>query len=130
MDSKTRVAGLFISCASRVAIAGLLLLYGTRYLAYTAGIEDLLLNAVALEFVIAVDDLMFEALVPMHVKLVVEFTGLASLGPPKTYHGLGARSAVTFLYVIVSLIVARSSLIVPQYDILLDATDALCAGDR
>ena len=40
----------------RIVMAGFLTYQGTQYLVYTIAIEELLLNAVALEFVISLDD--------------------------------------------------------------------------
>ena len=125
-----RSVGLALSCFGRTAIAVLLIFYGTRYLAYTFRIEDLLLNAVALEFVISIDELMFEALVPMQVKLLIANTRLASLGPPKTFRGVGWRSFSTLAYMITMMLITYSQTISPQYTTLVDAVDAVCAGDR
>ena len=55
----------------RTLIAVFLLWYGLIYLAGTINIDDLLLNAVALEFVKNVDELLFEALVPRRMAAMV-----------------------------------------------------------
>ena len=54
----------------RIVIAGFLTYQGTQYLVYTIAIEELLLNAVALEFVITLDELIYESLAPAHTKRV------------------------------------------------------------
>jgi len=48
----------------RVAVALLLLGYGLQFLANTVDIRELLTNAVALEFVKTIDELLFEAIAP------------------------------------------------------------------
>ncbi|KAJ1483626.1 hypothetical protein T484DRAFT_1799708 [Baffinella frigidus] len=48
----------------RLGVALTLMHAGTMFLAATISLSDLLLNAVALEFVLSVDELLFEALAP------------------------------------------------------------------
>ena len=47
-------------------------LQGTQFLVYTIDMGDLLLNAVALEFVISTDELLFESLAPVRTKRILE----------------------------------------------------------
>jgi len=57
---------LMSSCivVMRLGIAGILLYVGCLWLATTSSMENLLLNAVALEFVLNVDDILFGAIAP------------------------------------------------------------------
>ena len=50
--------------AFRFTIACCLFVLGTLYVGRTAQIDELLLNAIALEFVISVDELIFDGLMP------------------------------------------------------------------
>ena len=50
--------------AFRLTIACCLFVLGTLYVGRTAQIDELLLNAIALEFVISVDELIFDGLMP------------------------------------------------------------------
>ena len=62
--SSSRLCALFITYAGRVALVVFLLIYGSLFLVYTIPLGDLLLNAVALEIVTTVDEVLFETLVP------------------------------------------------------------------
>ena len=92
-------------------------------------IDELLLNAVALEFVITLDELIFEALAPDHAKRAVERTRGFTL--PKTrYKGMDWGAILSFTLVAVQLTWAYSTYLSPQLDILEGIKDAVCAGDR
>lgn len=63
-------------------IVGIALLYGgCRWFAATESWEDLILNALALEFVIGIDELIFEAFAPLRAKQTVEKTKLVHVHP-------------------------------------------------
>ena len=66
-----KVLAVMMVILPRLLIAVFLLWYGMIYLAGTINIDDLLLNAVALEFVKNVDELLFEALVPRRMAAMV-----------------------------------------------------------
>ena len=66
-----KVLAVVMVILPRALIAVFLLWYGLIYLAGTINIDDLLLNAVALEFVKNVDELLFEALVPRRMAAMV-----------------------------------------------------------
>ena len=55
----------------RGLIAALLLIAGVRYLISTLSLEDILLNAVALEFILNVDELLYEALAPLKTRRLI-----------------------------------------------------------
>ena len=113
----------------RLTVAGFLTYQGTQYLVYTIAIDELLLNAVALEFVITLDELIFEALAPDHAKRAVERTRGFTL--PKTrYKGMDWGAILSFTLVAVQLTWAYSTYLSPQLDILEGIKDAVCAGDR
>eukprot|EP00937_MAST-01D_sp_MAST-1D-sp2_P005633 g5633.t1 len=62
-----RLCTVLFAYAARVGLAVFLLIYGSLFLVYTIPLQDLLLNAVALEFVIMVDEVIFETLAPARV---------------------------------------------------------------
>lgn len=61
------VAALLVS-AVRLAVAVLLGFSGTDFLVYTQTTQDLVLNAVALEFVLSIDELLFRVAAPARVR--------------------------------------------------------------
>ncbi|CAJ1364218.1 unnamed protein product [Effrenium voratum] len=60
-----------------MVVALVLLVIGCRWLAATQSFADLILNALALEFVINIDELMYEAFTPRSLRNVIELTKLA-----------------------------------------------------
>ena len=94
------------------------------------GIGDLLLNTVALEFVVSVDELIFESVVPIRVaKLIVDLRPV-ELPPVKEWKGLDAGAFTTLLSSLIIIAVVFATLISPQVDVMVQARDALCSGDR
>jgi hypothetical protein len=60
----------------KIVIGLVLLVIGTIWLAATDSFADLILNAIALEFVIAIDELLFEAMLPASIHAKIEETKL------------------------------------------------------
>ena len=56
---------------ARTAVAACLLIAGTQWLARTSSISDLILNAVALEAILQIDELIFVALYPKKVQTAI-----------------------------------------------------------
>ena len=73
-----RCCGVLAMQLLRLILAGTLLVCGALWLAYETDIPNLLLNAVALEFVFNVDELIFESLAPLQFKHLL---GLAAECP-------------------------------------------------
>lgn len=63
----------------KIIVAMLLAYIGCRWLAATQSFGDLILNALALEFVIGIDDLMYEVFTPLDVRQFIEQTKFAHL---------------------------------------------------
>ena len=128
-------AALFVTVQlARLAIGIPLLWMGILFLAYTPNIGDLLLNAVALEFVISVDDLVFAALAPYKVRALVG--GAASLlapAPSRWAQCWGVRLDLRAVFRVVAtaalLAVAILGELNPQIRVMVSARDALCGGD-
>merc|ERR1719375_1254568 len=68
----------------KVGVSILLLLIGTMWLAATDSFADLVLNAIALEFVIHIDELLFEAMLPASIVSSIEGTKIWKRAPKKT----------------------------------------------
>ena len=68
---RQKVMALLLVILPRTLIAVFLLWLGLIYLSGTINIDDLILNAVALEFIKNVDELLFEALVPRRMAAMV-----------------------------------------------------------
>lgn len=69
-----KIAMTMLVSLPRLLIACFLGGYGSLYLISTAGIEDLILNSVALEVVMTIDELIFSAMMPSTVTALMEKT--------------------------------------------------------
>ncbi len=115
----------------RIAAALILGVAGNIYLARTLNVPELLLNVVALEFVIQLDELLFACCAPLRVKQLC-----ANLEPLKIpmrrrmmCHGLDVYSAMGAVLTVVSVACFMQLMVYPQQQLLFDARDALCAGN-
>mmetsp|Transcript_121181 Transcript_121181/g.388142 ORF Transcript_121181/g.388142 Transcript_121181/m.388142 type:complete len:565 (+) Transcript_121181:198-1892(+) len=72
MISHVRVwCTVLFAVVPRFMVAACLTFLGTKYLVFSASMSDLLLNAMALEFVTAIDELLFAAFAPMRLKALI-----------------------------------------------------------
>ena len=128
--STGRMCFVLVTQTVRLAIACLLLVSGAEWLAYTTSMSDMLLNAVALEFVLNIDELVFEALGPLQLKNVIDLCSSLP-GPPVTrWRGIDRTACMTFV-----IFAGSASLIVffwllPYRDVLIETKSALCGGER
>ena len=123
--SKLRSFWILTVCAAKLGIVMVMLVAGTFFLGYTIELRTLLLQTVVLGYVMTVDELVYAALAPAHVKRALDSTSAFAL--PKVPWW---RASLTVVVVVVSMVSAISGIVVPQTGILIDALDALCAGDR
>ena len=107
-----------------------LLWFGCRWLVNTVDLGELLLNAVALEFVTSIDELVFSALAPMRTK-----ARLASIRPLRARRAtvvgrVDIWSLGTLIFVFGFVLTIRMTLLGWQLDVLVRARDAICGGDQ
>lgn len=84
VDGVTRVTKVLVTLLvflPRLAVASVLLWMGSRWLAATTSLENLLIRAVALGFIIRLKDLLYQALVPYRNKLEVTSLEIAPRAP-------------------------------------------------
>mmetsp|Transcript_26913 Transcript_26913/g.31738 ORF Transcript_26913/g.31738 Transcript_26913/m.31738 type:complete len:850 (+) Transcript_26913:181-2730(+) len=114
----------------RLAVVSSLGYAGTAWLVNTVSVTDLILNAVALEFVLCVDEIIFEALAPRNLKIVLDnFASLEMSFPaPKEWKGLDTQSFSLFISTCCILMTIWFLMIIPFENNLKLADDALCAG--
>jgi hypothetical protein len=122
----------FISGTSllRLCVSIIMVKYGSDFLVhYSIALGDILLNAVALEFVMSVDELVFETLAPAcAIRLFPSSFGFKTR-KARTWHGLDARAPLTFAVAIAIMMCVLALELQPLMETLVKARDALCAGD-
>ena len=100
-----------------------------QFLVYEIGIGDLMLNAVALEFVISMDELLYESLAPARAKRILRQTSGFKMKPSKTWSGLDQRAVGTLLFVFIAMAWAAVAFMRDQLDTLYRVKAAICYGD-
>ena len=114
----------------RLVIGAVLLWFGSLYLIHTIEINELILNAVALEFVLRIDDILFVCFVPTRVRALIKHgKPLSAPSVFKTKDGLDIRSVLSFLVCLCLVLVLYFTELVPQKHILEQAQHAMCGGD-
>eukprot|EP00439_Symbiodinium_sp_Y106_P022791 s5619_g2.t2 len=77
LNRMVRIMLTVLIALPKIGVAFILMLSGCRWLAATQSFGDLILNALALEFVIGIDELMFEAFTPEQTRSFIEQTKIA-----------------------------------------------------
>eukprot|EP00435_Cladocopium_sp_Y103_P040701 s3782_g11.t1 len=113
---------------ARTAVAACLLVAGTQWLARTSSISDLILNAVALEAILQIDELVFVALYPKKVQ-----TAIYELEPVKIRYT--ERSGQLESCLVLVLFAAAVSVpfflwVKPITDLMLMVKVEYCGGDQ
>jgi hypothetical protein len=113
----------------RALVSLTLLFSGTLYLASTISVGDLLLNALALEIVLNLDELVFAVLAPLPVRRLVKL--MNPLPRPKSYlwHGLDPKPVCGLLFVVALGIVMVYGPLETLNIQLQEAREAICGGN-
>merc|ERR1712048_1417061 len=96
----------------------------------TVSIEDLILNGVALTFVLDIDELIYEALVPVEMSAIVESLQPMPVKHDKVRKGGTSRIILTIIAAIVFTIIISAQEVSTQSRLASDMLDAFCGGNR
>jgi hypothetical protein len=117
---------------TRFTLVLFLLYYGSLFLAVTVELGDLLLNAVALEFVISIDELLYEVLAPARMRHLIDSarplpvkSGLYHM----TWSGVDTATLASLVLSSGFFVAMFVGVLQPQIKTFVLARDALCAGD-
>eukprot|EP00966_Prymnesium_polylepis_P149473 3453228-Prymnesium_polylepis.1 len=125
----TRLACWLVTSGVKFSIAIFLLIFGLQYISYTIDLQDLLLNAVALEFVINTDELIFDSLAPLGTKHLVRRLRPMPIRRA-AWCGIDRATLVATSGSIFTVLAAYFILVVPQTTQLEEARDVLCGGSQ
>ena len=117
---------LLITYVVRVAIASVLLFGGILWLARTTSIEELMLNAVALNSILDVDEFLFAGMAPIKIQHAIQH-----LTPIRIGYGRCRSQLESFVHFSALLTLILSSyflLLVPLSDAMLAVKTELCGG--
>jgi len=127
MSIPRRMYIIWIS-AIRLAVCGALGVYGTRFLLNTVSLGDLILNCVALEVVLNIDEILFSAFSP---NCMVKLMG--NLAPIRmrqfaSWRGLDLMSAFWAVMLVAMVSVTCGVSIGPIVRTILDSRHEMCGG--
>eukprot|EP00928_Gymnodinium_smaydae_P045615 TRINITY_DN30384_c0_g1_i1.p1 TRINITY_DN30384_c0_g1~~TRINITY_DN30384_c0_g1_i1.p1 ORF type:complete len:1011 (+),score=159.48 TRINITY_DN30384_c0_g1_i1:156-3188(+) len=128
MSPARRVGGLFVVVV-RLSIVAALIYGGTKYLVYTMTYEDMLLNALALEFVINLDEFLFESLGPIVAKRFVAKLQPLPMKPWPHIRGADCMSLLLPILVIVGIWITYARQLETHIDNLRQAQKIICGGN-
>jgi len=113
----------------RFVISSFLLICGSMWLTYTINVENLLLNAVALGFVLDLDEMLF-TLAPAQVKSLM---GRLQPLPAQSWPSVKGTDLVTItqtIFVPALVIIMYFSILAPQWQTMDDIESSFCDGNR
>eukprot|EP00947_MAST-08B_sp_MAST-8B-sp1_P004203 g4203.t1 len=128
--SYPRLTFHLVGLAARAAISALLIVYGSLFLIYTLDVGELVLNVVALEFIMSTDELLFAVFMPARTKNIVRSVKWRNLHKARSWRGFDLWSTATLVLAPTLLVLLYTLLLFPQVGILVEARDALCGGDQ
>ena len=114
--------------AARAAIAGWLLVAGVLWLARTTSITELMLNAVALNAILDVDEFLFSCLTPIKIQHVIQ-----TLDPIQVKYSRRRSQCETvahFTFISAVVLLAYFLLVGPLTDTMLEVKRELCGGNQ
>lgn len=113
--SRVRLGAIMGLQCTRCVVAVFLCYYGCLFLgAATVGVGDLLLNAVALEFVITLDELIFASLAPASTQSFIGNVQGLRIPPPRKWRGLDGHTTALFVGVLGVLGCVYRLVVIPQ----------------
>eukprot|EP00747_Dinoflagellata_sp_TGD_P146993 gnl/TRDRNA2_/TRDRNA2_176749_c0_seq4.p1 gnl/TRDRNA2_/TRDRNA2_176749_c0~~gnl/TRDRNA2_/TRDRNA2_176749_c0_seq4.p1 ORF type:complete len:512 (-),score=43.93 gnl/TRDRNA2_/TRDRNA2_176749_c0_seq4:104-1510(-) len=127
--SRARFALMMFVGAARLAVAIGLLVAGGIWLTSTYALRDLILDAVALAFIMELDEMIYGVMVPRRTRVLLE--NVEPLPDPKrsSYKGLGFRSVCGVFALVVYIWLFIEACVQPNADTYLAIVQELCGGD-
>ncbi|CAE7525601.1 unnamed protein product [Symbiodinium pilosum] len=123
-----RALALLITYIIRAGIASVLLVAGILWLARTTSIEELMLNAVALNAILDVDEFLFAGMTPIKIQHAIQ--DLEPIKVSYSHRRSQIESMVQLLAVMATVLTAYLFLLVPLGDTMLTVKRELCDGQR
>ena len=125
-----RLAVLHVVLFCRMFVAILLGVSGALWLCKTRDTSEIFLNAVALDFVLEVDDVLFRVLAPRRMLLYMKSIRPLDLGTRKMWHGVDAQCVLKLIALVTTVWLFVSTTLQNNADEARQARDMLCGGNR
>lgn len=112
----------------RLYILVILCIAGTQYVVYTVSVQELLLNCVALAFVLDVDNLLM-AFAPRQLQAIIRAMMPLKSERPCIWQGADATSVAFLVMLLVSVVTVSCTMLWSFYDNIAQAEEQLCHGE-
>eukprot|EP00441_Pelagodinium_beii_P047452 CAMPEP_0197624878 /NCGR_PEP_ID=MMETSP1338-20131121/4388_1 /TAXON_ID=43686 ORGANISM="Pelagodinium beii, Strain RCC1491" /NCGR_SAMPLE_ID=MMETSP1338 /ASSEMBLY_ACC=CAM_ASM_000754 /LENGTH=683 /DNA_ID=CAMNT_0043195129 /DNA_START=39 /DNA_END=2090 /DNA_ORIENTATION=- len=129
ISGMSRTLLMLFVCLPRLVIASLLLLVGGRYISETPGLSDLVLNAIALEFVLDVDEVLFTVICSRKVQGLVQSATPLSIGKRPVMGGIPVLDLLRYILLAAAYSTLAVVYLLPFTDSVKTAQTALCGGN-
>ncbi|CAE6951125.1 unnamed protein product [Symbiodinium natans] len=123
-----RALALLITYIIRAGIASVLLVAGILWLARTTSIEELMLNSVALNAILDVDEFLFEGMTPIKIQHAIR--SVEPISVKYSHRRSQVESMVHFLAVLATVLASYLFLLVPLCETMMTVKRELCDGQR
>ncbi|CAE7326383.1 unnamed protein product [Symbiodinium sp. CCMP2592] len=123
-----RALALLITYFIRAGIASVLLVAGILWLARTTSIEELMLNSVALNAILDVDEFLFEGMTPIKIQHAIR--SVEPISVKYSHRRSQVESMVHFLAVLATVLASYLFLLVPLCETMMTVKRELCDGQR
>jgi len=123
-----RYSVLLVTYLARASIASVLLVAGILWLARTTSIEELMLNAVALNAILDVDEFLFAGMTPIKIQHAVQ-----SLEPIQVRYSRRRSQWETLVHVsliLMTVLLSYTLLLVPLSNTMQTVKNELCGGNQ
>jgi len=121
-----RALALLITYIIRAGIASVLLVAGILWLARTTSIEELMLNSVALNAILDVDEFLFEGMTPIKIQHAIR--SVEPISVSYSHRRSQMESFLHFLAVLGTVLASYLFLLVPLCETMMTVKRELCGG--
>jgi len=127
--TRPKKLGLVVLQLVRLGLCGVLTFTGVRYLVGTIALSDLILNMLALEFVLNLDELVFACLAPLNFKTMIPKVVPLKTRTARSCSGIDLSALVTLLATGLAVVLVAVFMTLPQQGLFKQGRDVLCAGE-
>eukprot|EP00439_Symbiodinium_sp_Y106_P053565 s588_g7.t1 len=128
--SRLRRTAVSFTVFARFGIAVTLGMSGGLWLAHTRDVTNIMLNAVALLFILEIDELLWKVMASRHTSQYLSSVRTLQLGPRKTWAGVDIACILRLIFIIVALVIFIQKTVCRNATQAQVARDILCGGNR
>jgi len=128
--SRLRRTAVSFTVLARLGIAVTLGISGGLWLAHTRDVTNIMLNAVALLFILEIDELLWKVVASRHTTKYLSSVRTLQLGPRKTWAGVDVACILRLIMIIVALVIFIQETVCINAIQAKTAKEILCGGNK